>query len=655
MASDSSKSNLDPHPWDASRAERSPLNPGSDSKPAMENGRQERIDSERESLELELFRVRRQADAARLDAKAAEIELQLRNMDCRTQESIPSVTPIHNRTASPSLALPKVASNPLPHDPGRTNPATPNPELREANPNSPRSTERDATDPEVIWYSGPDVAAPTPHAEHAETQSRSFRSWEDVRQAFDTNSISVERVESNSIATEPVGVAAAETTLPSDDVSTQSNTTPHPVTPEVTEEEAGAPEQKTPTSLPRAGHTQLSTAAPDLVSAKNLDTQALALNDQVDELDVATVPESFPPISEPPSLDLSSFNSPSSGSDLSFPEICAAKTDEASFPQSKVLEFDADIASDQEISPEHSRRKPAAWLVSAIAHAVILILLAVVTLKTHTPSDQVALSASSASQSETVMETFTIENSELETEPTETISEAEVQYDLSPVGEIAVSDLAPPPPPAMASLAASMLDSSNDATAEMLTKPSDSEAKIQFCGVDGGGNHFVYLVDSSKSMGDAFQSARIELLKSINALRPDQRFYVIFFDSAPDFMRLSNPQQDETRSAYATPQNKAALQRWAMGIRADRGKNPNDLLEFVLGLRADAIFLLSDGEFPQSTELLLREKNQQRNLFGSGGLISKVHTIAYYSRAGESRMKRIAEQNQGQYRYIAKP
>src|SRR5690606_1417191 len=96
----------------------------------------------------------------------------------------------------------------------------------------------------------------------------------------------------------------------------------------------------------------------------------------------------------------------------------------------KVLELDADIVADPAATPEPTRRKPAAWLVSAIAHAVILILLAVVTLKTHTPSDQVALSASSASQSETVMETFTLESNELEIEPTEETTETEVQYDL---------------------------------------------------------------------------------------------------------------------------------------------------------------------------------------------------------------------------------
>jgi hypothetical protein len=178
---------------------------------------------------------------------------------------------------------------------------------------------------------------------------------------------------------------------------------------------------------------------------------------------------------------------------------------------------------------------------------------------------------------------------------------------------------------------------------------------MQFCGVEGGGNHFVYLVDSSGSMGEAFNSARRELLASIELLTPEQKFYVVFFDEVSDYMRLSDPNQDEPRSVYATPENKAKLRRWAMQISMDRGKAPNDPLRFALKLKPDVIFLLSDGEFPQSIEDLLTEENAVSNLFGDSRLISIVHTIGYFSKEGESRMRRIAEENQGQYRHVPKP
>ncbi len=188
-----------------------------------------------------------------------------------------------------------------------------------------------------------------------------------------------------------------------------------------------------------------------------------------------------------------------------------------------------------------------------------------------------------------------------------------------------------------------------------MTLASDSAAKIQFCGVEGGGNHFVYLVDSSGSMGAGFESARTELLRSIEVLKPEQRFYVVFFDAEPDYMRLSDPNQDESRSAYATPENKRALKRWAMRITKNKGRAPYEPLKFALELKADVIFLLSDGEFPQGIEDLLKASNRVENLFGDSDPISIVHTISYHSREGESRMRRIAQQNQGQYRHVPKP
>ncbi len=317
------------------------------------------------------------------------------------------------------------------------------------------------------------------------------------------------------------------------------------------------------------------------------------------------------------------------------------------------LELDEELDADRSVK----KSRPMAMIISAVLHAVVLLLLAGWTLSSHKPKDQVSITASAtAASSEESMETFTLDASEPEVEPTEP-TESETEYELSPIGEIAVSefsaDIAPAPPsPSAASMMSSAASSS---AAAAMSLNAFSEAKIQFCGVEGGGNHFVYLVDSSGSMGDSFDSARKELLNSIDFLKPDQRFYVIFFDADPDFMRLADSSVDEPRSVEATPENKLALKRWAMQIGQDRGKNPYEVLEFALTLRPDVIFLLSDGEFPQRIEDLLQEKNRIENLFGDNGPMCIVHTIAYYSKEGEVRMRRIAEKNGGQYRYVPRP
>ncbi len=302
---------------------------------------------------------------------------------------------------------------------------------------------------------------------------------------------------------------------------------------------------------------------------------------------------------------------------------------------------------------ESNRGKPAAWLISAVTHVAILLALAAIGIQSQRPKDQVAITGSAAEVSEVSMETFEMESSEPDSEPNES-SPSEVEYDLSPDGDIAIAKVTTDAPPSPPSPATTSLSSSSSAAAAMSLK-SDSDAKIQFCGVEGGGNHFVYLVDCSSSMKAAFQSARKELLASIEALTPKQRFYVVFFDSQPDYMRLRNATADEPRSVYATAENKEALRRWAMRVAMDRGKAPYDPLRFALKLKPDAIFLLSDGEFPQGIEDLLKEENKVANLFGDSSPISIVHTISYHSKEGESRMRRIADQNLGQYRHVPKP
>ena len=292
-------------------------------------------------------------------------------------------------------------------------------------------------------------------------------------------------------------------------------------------------------------------------------------------------------------------------------------------------------------------------LVSAVGHGLLLIILAAVGLQTQRPKDQVALSASAVEASEVAMETFSIETSEPEAEESEP-TPSETEYELSPVGEFAATEFTPDAAPASPSAAMSSISSSSSSTS-LQGLMSDSSENIQFCGVEGGGNHFVYLVDSSKSMGDGFESARRELLASIEKLKPQQRFYVIFFDAKSDYMRLVDVRRDEPRSVNATPENKAAVRQWAMRIAKDMGRAPYDALRFALGLKPDVIFLLSDGEFPQGIEDLLREENVVENLFGDRHPISIVHTISYHSKEGESRMRRIADQNQGQYRHIPKP
>ncbi|MEM1069852.1 MAG: hypothetical protein AAGI63_13210, partial [Planctomycetota bacterium] len=236
---------------------------------------------------------------------------------------------------------------------------------------------------------------------------------------------------------------------------------------------------------------------------------------------------------------------------------------------------------------------------------------------------------------------------------TESESQENLDAELVPDPVLGQSSLIPPSLKTLGDDSSpSLLESTG---AELLRGDESTGEKMEFFGVEGGGNHFVYLVDSSKSMGTAFESAREELVRSIQALQPDQRFYVVFFDADSDYMRIRDPNTNESMSLSATNENKAALTQWAKGISMDDGQAPYEPLRFALDLKPDVIFLLSDGEFPAGIEDLLTEDNYVENLFGDVQRISIVHTIGYHSQRGEERMRRIAEKNGGQYHYVRKP
>ena len=534
----------------------------SDSETPAESQRPEH--DRRRELELELIRVRSAAEAARLEARAAELELAIRRMS-RGEESPVRVDSAHDLL--PKGQLQTTDANPT------------------AVASAPAESEQNSQPP----------------AEPTNSTSPGFTSWDAVRSVSPPASSSNSTVDTGEIG------ATSEFVHRFDSANAGARQ------PKFL---AGEIESKIDESLPEDA-SLWDTVAPDDTL---LDTQS-------------TTDES------------TNKSLPSAASTL-------ADADQVDRPERAQLKSVA-IAEEPDGAEDSKQRSPTALLISAMVHAVILFALGALTLSAHDPKDQVALAASVSDPSEQVMETFQIETTESTAEPTDP-TPAESQYDLNPLGDIAVADFAPdapPAPPAPPNATATVTPLS----AAAMSLKSDSEAKIQFCGVEGGGNHFVYLVDSSGSMGDAFESARAELLSSIDVLKPDQRFYVVFFDAEPDFMRLTDPATDEPRSAFATPENKQALRRWAMRVSKNRGRAPYEPLKFALELKPDVIFLLSDGEFPQGIEDLLKENNLYENLFGDTGPISIVHTIGYHSREGETRMRRIAEQNQGQYRHVPKP
>jgi hypothetical protein len=157
-----------------------------------------------------------------------------------------------------------------------------------------------------------------------------------------------------------------------------------------------------------------------------------------------------------------------------------------------------------------------------------------------------------------------------------------------------------------------------------------------FFGVRARGLFFVYVVDCSGSMidDDRLPRATIELRRSVFALQAPQRFEVIFYN------RESIPMPGGPIPRSADLQAKNQLLSWLRLIEPDGGTDPRPAMRQALSLRPDAVFLLSDGAFPEGTVDEITKLNTQK---------VPIHTVDLTGGLAGDHLKRIAQANGGRY------
>ena len=171
------------------------------------------------------------------------------------------------------------------------------------------------------------------------------------------------------------------------------------------------------------------------------------------------------------------------------------------------------------------------------------------------------------------------------------------------------------------------------------------KASTDFFGIGGYGQTFVYVVDASDSMneGRKFERARYELLKSIEQLSSEQRYYVIFYNTGAYPMDAAAPLQ-------ATADNIANTTEWVNYVEPTGGTNPLPALLMALSLRPDAIYFLSDGQFDPMVMNQLRFRNRQNLKLDIRQI--PIHTVAFFDRMAEGLMRMIARNSGGEYRFV---
>jgi len=152
----------------------------------------------------------------------------------------------------------------------------------------------------------------------------------------------------------------------------------------------------------------------------------------------------------------------------------------------------------------------------------------------------------------------------------------------------------------------------------------------------------VFVVDMSASMNDGprFDRAVGELIRSLNALAPTQKFFVFFFNA------VTYPMLD-MRSAQltpATPDNRAKVIKWIKTLQADNDTAPEDALERALKLQPQVIYFVTDGELPPTTRDSVKKFNHAHK--------TVIHTIAIGTEEGAEMLRAIAQDNGGKYQFV---
>ncbi|WZO97927.1 VWA domain-containing protein [Isosphaeraceae bacterium EP7] len=159
--------------------------------------------------------------------------------------------------------------------------------------------------------------------------------------------------------------------------------------------------------------------------------------------------------------------------------------------------------------------------------------------------------------------------------------------------------------------------------------------QASFFGVKAKGKVFVFVVDCSGSMDDNSRMvrARSELRRSIMRLQYPQRFKVLLYND--DLVNTAGPSP-----VSADLNHKLNALRWLDAIEPSGGTEPLPALSLAVALRPDAIFLLSDGEYPEGTANEVAGRNRAK---------IPIHCIDLSGGTAGDQLRQIAKDSGGKF------
>ncbi len=213
-----------------------------------------------------------------------------------------------------------------------------------------------------------------------------------------------------------------------------------------------------------------------------------------------------------------------------------------------------------------------------------------------------------------------------------------------------VRDLPPPAMPAQFAQAPRVIGLSSGQNpagpfAVFSIAPEPAPPRVSFFGSYAAGYKIVFVVDRSGSMWDQFEFVRDELLDALARLEPSQQFQLIFFSWGEPLLMEPSDFLD------ASPAKKKLAYDFLQMIgRLDPASGPTDptpALNAALSLPsgpADVIFLLSDGDFPQTALKAVESANPHSR--------TQINTIGFSYQGGADLLRSLALQNHGSFRFV---
>jgi hypothetical protein len=318
------------------------------------------------------------------------------------------------------------------------------------------------------------------------------------------------------------------------------------------------------------------------------------------------------------------------------------------------------MLSTVKIEEANTKKKGARFLashvsVSLVVHGVFIAVLAWWVVAIAQPEKQLSISVGESNYQEVALETI-LEKEPSEMTPSEDPESAPTtDLETLPIDVPSIAAIESGVGPPIANSNLSTMAGNLSGAGGMGTNLA---AGAEFFGAKAAGNTFIFVVDCSPSMArdKAFDSAKLEILRSLSMLKPKQRFYILFFGAEIAPLQFTG-QEPEPYMVRANPENLEKTMQWIQKINIQKdGRHPIDAVQQAIDMDPDAIFLLFDGDTKVNNWVgRIRDMNRTDDLFSQGEAKIPIHVVHFFREEFVADMKRLASENEGTYRFVPRP